>query len=109
MGVPFRLSWKHREKITLFKKRITIFFWRIFEVCIFCFQWLPYMLVVELCVPNSSFICSWAKLFLFSRDLKDESLGSGGEAESKHISHLWGSWKKMTPATDVSAPLPTWE
>lgn len=36
------------------------------------------MLMVELCVPNSSFICSWAKLFLFSRDLKDESLVLGG-------------------------------
>lgn len=29
-------------------------------------------------MANSSFICCWAKYFLFSRDLKDESLGLGG-------------------------------
>lgn len=38
--------------------------------------------MAELCVTNSSSICSWAKLFLFSRDLKDKSLGLGGRQSS---------------------------
>lgn len=32
----------------------------------------------------------------------------GRDAESKHIPHLQDSWKKMPPATEVTAPLPTW-
>lgn len=107
MGVLFRLSWKHKE-ITLYIQRITIFFWRIFEVCFFCFQWLPYILTVELCVTNSSFICSWAKIIPILKRPERQEPCVGSEAEAKHIPHLWGSWKKITPATDVSAPLPTW-
>lgn len=103
--MPFRLSWKHREKITLFIQRITFFSEEFLK---FVFS-----------VFSGYLICSWLSSAEFLLHLQ---LGKiipilkrperrepwvGREAESKHISHLWGSWKKITPATDVSAPLPT--
>lgn len=68
---------KRRSPLLYWDRKLQIF-WGMFEACAPHFQQFQYLFTVELCVANSSFICSWAKCFLFSRNLKAESLGLGG-------------------------------